>query len=203
MEGVVHHQRVHRCWCSVLTPYSTNTLIYCVVAGPSKLYFHVSDDIIIAMDSYRVSTVDVPESLIAAAQEVRDSSSSVTPCLLWRMMRFWTTKCFTQVLKSFFWTMESCQFNFDPGTLFYFCKHGLIHIKVNVLHTAVDWQSTVADDCTNSSNHSIRTYTVGQLGVFRGLNSQCTGHKIMGTSSTPLQAGLHSNSAVTISYVLL
>ena len=34
------------------------------------------------MDSYQVSTVDVLESLIAAAQEVHDSSSSVTPCIV-------------------------------------------------------------------------------------------------------------------------
>ena len=42
----------------------------------------------------------------------------------------------------------------------------------------------------------------GQLGIFRGPNSQCACHKISGSTSAPHQAVLHSNSAVTISYVL-
>ena len=34
------------------------------------------------IDSYRVSTVDVPESYIAAVKEVREYSSGVTPCIV-------------------------------------------------------------------------------------------------------------------------
>ena len=34
------------------------------------------------MDSYRVSTVDVPESPLSALQEVRDSRCDVTPCIV-------------------------------------------------------------------------------------------------------------------------
>ena len=65
----------------------------------------------------------------------------------------------------------------------------------------------------DSMSHAALSYVIvapqyknlqqGQLGIFRGPNSQCACHKIPGSTSTPHQAVLHSNSAVIISYVLL
>ena len=79
--------------------------------------------------SYVVNTVDVPESLIASGargpwqQQLYDTLrcheewwGSVSPSV---------ATCFTQFLKTFLCAITSCQFNFDPGTLLKFCKHGL------------------------------------------------------------------------------
>ena len=44
------------------------------------------------MYSYRVSTVDVPVSPIATAEEVRDSNG-VTPCIVMKNDRLCTNKC--------------------------------------------------------------------------------------------------------------
>ena len=43
-------------------------------------------------------------------------------CAIWQRS---ITTCFKQSLKTFLCTTTSCHFNFDPGMLLQFCKHGL------------------------------------------------------------------------------
>ena len=57
------------------------------------------------MDSYRVSTVDVPESPIGSDEEILDSSSGVTPCIvvknvgvLYHKVSSFSPECWTKVV---------------------------------------------------------------------------------------------------------
>ena len=59
LEGVVHYQRVYLCW----SPYSTDKSISCVVSSPSEWFWRRGHN---HMNSYRVSTVDIPESPISS-----------------------------------------------------------------------------------------------------------------------------------------
>ena len=53
----VHHQCVHLCWCSVLTAYSTDKFISCVVPGPSQWFFNFGEEIIIAWTWEKTTTL--------------------------------------------------------------------------------------------------------------------------------------------------
>ena len=102
------------------------------------------------IDSYRVSTVDVP----TAAQEVHDSSKGVTPCIVMKNEGFFTTKCFMQSLKTFLCTttiliQERCS-SFINMVLWR--SHYPYESQCSTHCSTVDWQSTVAAGCTNSSN---------------------------------------------------
>ena len=63
-------------------PYSTDKFISCVVTGPSQWFFHFGEEIIIAWihigwERWMFQNLPLP-----VMQEVRDSSSSVTPCIV-------------------------------------------------------------------------------------------------------------------------
>ena len=62
-------------------PYSKDKFIYCVAPGPSQLFFHFGEAVVITWTRGRT------------LQEIRDGSSGVTLCVAWRMMGFCTTKC--------------------------------------------------------------------------------------------------------------
>ena len=65
LEGVMHHQHVHLCWCSYWPPYSTDKFICCSGCLAVVLLLWRRDRN--RMDSYRLRTVDVSESPIASA----------------------------------------------------------------------------------------------------------------------------------------
>ena len=72
------------------------------------------------MDSYRVSTVDVPESPSTSGvrgpwQQRRDSLNYHEEW--WGFVPPSVATCFTQSLKTFLCTTTSCHFNLYPGTL--------------------------------------------------------------------------------------
>ena len=52
-------------------------------------------------------------------------------------MGFCTTKRVVESLKTFFCTINSCHFNFDPGKLLWFYKHGLRALELSL------WKSTL------------------------------------------------------------
>ena len=54
-------------------------------------------------------------------------------CALWECC---IATCFMQSLKTFLCTMASCHFNFDPGTLLSFCKHGLGALALSLWKSA-------------------------------------------------------------------
>ena len=58
LEGIVHHQHIHLCWCSVLTAlYSTEKLISCFVLGPSQWFFHFGKEIVITWTQEKTTTL--------------------------------------------------------------------------------------------------------------------------------------------------
>ena len=68
--------------------YSTDKLISCVVPGPSQWFFHFGEEIVITWTHIRWVRGMFQNLPLPATQKVRDSTSGVTPCMLWRMMGF-------------------------------------------------------------------------------------------------------------------
>ena len=75
---VIHHQRVHLCW----PPYSTDKFISCVVPGPSQWFFHYGEEIVISWTYIGWVWWMFQNLPLPVVQEVRDSSSGVTPCIV-------------------------------------------------------------------------------------------------------------------------
>ena len=73
------------------------------------------------IDSYRLSTVDVPESPIisGARGPWQQQRSDFLHCHeeWWGSVQQNVATCFTLSLKTFLCSTTSCHFNFDPGTL--------------------------------------------------------------------------------------
>ena len=132
---------------------SSSLVLYRV---PRQWFFHFGEEIVIARTQIGRARWMFQNLPLSAAQEVRDSSSGITPCIVLKNVGVLYHHVLHGVPKNILCTTTSCHFNFDPGTLLEFCKHCLmactIPMKVNVLHTAVDWQSTVTAGCTSSSN---------------------------------------------------
>ena len=61
--------------------YSTDKFISCVVQGPSQWFFHFGKEIIIAWTHIGWVQWMFQNLPLPASQEVRDSSSDVTPCI--------------------------------------------------------------------------------------------------------------------------
>ena len=83
LEGVVHHQHIHLCWCSVLTSYSTDKFISSAVLGPLQWFFHFGEEIIIAWTHIGWIQCMFQNLPLPEVQEVHDSSSGVmTLCIV-------------------------------------------------------------------------------------------------------------------------
>ena len=102
LEGVVHHQPVHLCWCSLLTTaYHGKVYFLCCTASLVVVLSLWRRDRN-RMDSYRVSTVDIPESSIASdARALWQQQSCVSSALSWRMWGFTPSSVVV-----FFWALN-------------------------------------------------------------------------------------------------
>ena len=139
LESVVHHQRVHLCWCSVLTALYYG-FISCVCTGSLAMILSLWLWGRNRMDSYQVNTVDVPESPNASG--VRSPWQQQQCHSLHCHEEWWgsvppsVATCFTQSLKILLCTKISCHFNFYSGTLLYSYKHSHTALALSL------WKST-------------------------------------------------------------
>ena len=65
-----------------LLPYSTDKFISCVVPGPLQRFFHIGEEIVIARTHIGWVRWMFRNLPLPAAQEVRDSSSDATHCIV-------------------------------------------------------------------------------------------------------------------------
>ena len=86
-------------------PYSTDNFISCVLPGPSQWFFHFGREIVIAWTHIRQVHWMFQNLPLPAVQEVRYSSSGVTPCIvmkndgvLYHQVLSFSPKCWAKVV---------------------------------------------------------------------------------------------------------
>ena len=120
-------------------PYSTDNFISCVVPGTSQWFFHFGEEIAIQQGSKELNCVILPvessctEVVLNGIPAIPKRFNPSCHSAIWQRC---IATCFTQFLKTFFCTITSCHFNFDPQTMLYLCKHGLSELTLSL------WKST-------------------------------------------------------------